>query len=325
MAMYNWLKISHWRHTGRLRSHEFTSYPPLFFMLFIVGFALTVCSVAASTPYNGPEAGSVAISGTMPAPAPKEAAEITSITNNQRFANTPITVAGTCPKSTLVEIYKNNIFAGSGLCNSNGRFSIDIDMLIGQNSLVARDYDALNQPGPDSTAITAFYDALPSQAASLVPLNLGGAQLLLNTDAVYRGMFPNQAFQVPVDILGGSAPYAVNVQWGDSSNKIVPRANNESFDVEHTYSKPGTYQITLQATDGQGRVAFLTVAAIVNGQPLATASTSGSGGSNSPTSKLLVLWPLYTTSFAMVLTFWLGERREKRVLASHGFSLHPQI
>jgi hypothetical protein len=319
--MYERLKISHHQHSGRLRPHEYTSYMPLFILLVVVGVALsavTVSAVFASDP--PPISSSVGLTGTMPGRVPTVAATITSPHQQQHFGTTPITVTGTCPVKTLVEVYKNDIFAGSGSCTDAGTFSFDVDLLIGQNVLIARVYDSLNQPGPDSAPITVYYDARPAQAAALTPLNFGGAQLLLNTDAVYRGVFPGHAMTMPIDIIGGTPPYALNIQWGDSTNKVVPRNDNTTFNVLHTYAKPGVYQITLQASDSQGRVAFLTVAAIVNGQPAVVV-----GSTNKPSaSKLLMLWPLYTSAIAIVISFWLGERREKAILSRPGLVMHMQ-
>jgi hypothetical protein len=314
------IKTLHHRHSGRLRPHEYTSYFPLVVLLLLVGIALTVSSVWALDP--PPQPGSIGLSGIMPGTPPKIAAVINSPASGQHVSASPVTISGTCPKNTLVEIYKNDIFAGSATCSDGGTFSFGVDLLIGQNTLIARVYDALNQPGPDSAPVTVFYDALPFQGSSLVPLNFSD-QLLLNTDTVFRGVFPNHELSVPIDIVGGTPPYAVNVQWGDSTNKIVPRNDNLAFNVTHTYTKPGVYQITFQATDVQNRTAFLTVAAIVNGQP----SVSLVASSTKPMNKLLVLWPLYTTALAMVISFWLGERREKRLIGeppSPTLRLHPQ-
>lgn len=318
--MVHWLKLSHHHHSLRLRPHEHTSYLPLAILLLLVSLPLTVFTAYAGTPYTGPEAGSIGLTGTMPAKPPTVAATITTPGNGQRFSSSPVPVGGTCPKETLVEIYKNDIFAGSTPCTSSGTFSLDVDLLIGQNTLVAKVYDALNQPGPDSNQVTVFYDALPPQAGPLTPLNLGGSQIILNTDAVFRGVFPERELVIPIDIVGGTPPYAVNIQWGDATNKMVPRGDNATFRVAHTYHKPGTYQITLQATDSGGRVAFLTVAVIVNGQPSITpvASTTSSSATMN---KLLVLWPLYVASVAVLISFWLGERREKQLLKDHGLLL----
>jgi len=315
--MRNRLQLSHPRHTGRHLPHEYTSYGPLMLILVLLGLTLTYATVYATDP--PPQAGSVGLTGTMPGVAPKVAASISTPTNGQHFGTSPITVSGTCAANTLVEVYKNDIFGGSGPCSSSGNYSFQVDLLIGQNVLIARVYDALNQPGPDSNSVTVFYDALPAQAAPLGGLNFGSGQLLINTDAVYRGIFPGQSLSVPISILGGTPPYAINIEWGDSKNNVVPRGDNQTFNAEHTYTKAGTYQITMQASDAGGRVAFLTVAAIVNGQPSVLAN---SGSNSKPVSKIIVLWPLYTSAVAVVASFWFGERRERHILVTAPINVH---
>ena len=306
----------HHSHSGRLRPHEYTSYPMLFLLILIVGVILGVSSVSAGTP--GPESGSVNLSGTLPKNPPTVAATITSPSQQQHFTSSPITVEGTCPADTIVEVFKNNIFGGSVPC-VNGHYSVKVDLLNGRNVIMAKVYDVLNQAGPDSNKVVVFYDNRFQQGAALAPLNFGGAQLLLNTDAIYRGIFPEHELDVPINIIGGTAPYAVNVQWGDLSNKIVPRKNNLAFNATHVYHKPGTYQITIQATDSSSRVAFLTVAAIVNGQ---TGVAAAGGISGKSVNKLLLLWPFYVSAVALVVSFWLGERREKHVLVKNPVVQH---
>lgn len=315
--MHKWLKLSQHEHSGHLRSHEHTSYVPLGILLLLVGAMLTAYTVYASSP--GPEASSISLTGTMPGAAPTVAATIKLPTDQQHFSASPVTISGSCPSDTLVEVFKSDIFAGSTPCNSSGTYSMDVDLLIGKNNLVARVYDALNQAGPDSTVVEIYYDALPSQGAAIASVDFGGAQLLLNTDAVFRGAFPGQDLSVPIDILGGTAPYAINIQWGDSTNKIISRNNNISFSTVHVYNKAGTYQVSLQASDANGRMAFLTFATIVNGQPSTSATTLSL--SSSETSKLLLLWPVYVAAIAVVVSFWIGEKREKHILRAEGLLL----
>lgn len=320
--MHNKLKISQHKHSGRLRPHEYTSYIPLFFLLFVVGAILAAFSIPAlASGSPPPQSGSVGLTGTMPGTPPKAAAHITSPSSGQHFSTTPVTVSGTCTPGVLVEVYKNSIFAGSSFCKKSGTFSLKVDLLIGKNVLVARVYNALNQVGPDSNSITVYYDAVPPVTSSLSPLSFSSSQMLLNTNAVYRGTFPGQALNVPISIIGGTAPFAVNVQWGDSANSVIPRGNNLAFNATHTYKTPGTYDITIQATDSQKRVAFLTVAAVVNGQP-PSAATSSSNTPKTSVNKLLVLWPLYAIITTLVVSFWMGEQREKHIL--HAVSAtHP--
>lgn len=314
------LKLIHHRHSGKLRPHEHTSYLPLGVLLLAVGLLLGVYTSYAASP--GPEAGSIGLTGIVPAKPPTIAPTIDSPRDGARFSTTPVTVSGTCPKNTLVELFKNDIFAGSTPCRDDGKYSLEIDLLIGSNILLARVYDDLNQASPDSNKPTVFYDVLPAQAGPLTSLDFGGAQMLLNTDAVFRGVFPRQEMNIPIDILGGTPPYAINVQWGDSSNKVVPRANNQSFTVGHVYQRAGTYQISIQGSDANGRVAFLTVAAIVNGQPAVAGGTTQNTVSNTTMTRLLALWPLYASVVAIAISFWLGERREKHILLKSGPIYH---
>lgn len=313
--MVKWLKLSHPAHSGHLRSHEHTSYVPLGILLLVVGLSLIAYTTAASP---GPESGSIGLTGVVPSAPPTVPASIIIPKDQQRFSSSPVTVTGSCPTDTLVEIFKNDIFAGSTLCSTSGSFSIDVDLIFGENKIIARVYDVLNQVGPDSAEVTLFYDVLPAQSGALSPLDLGGTQLLLNTDAVFRGSFPGDELSLPLDVLGGTPPYAINIQWGDSNNKVVPRNSNQTFRTGHIYTKPGTYQISVQATDAAGRVAFITVAAIINGQPEGVGSTSTPAGT---TNQLLVLWPLYTSAIAVLGSFWLGEKREKQILKKRGLLL----
>lgn len=315
--MLTWLKISPHHHSGKLRPHEHTSYIPLGILLLVVGLALSAYTTYAASP--DPQAGSVGLTGTVPSKPPTIAATIDSPTDQKHFSTSPVSIGGTCPADTLVEIFKNDIFAGSTPCKANGTYSLDIDLLIGQNILIARVYDTLNQPGPDSNKVIVFYDALPDQSSALTSLDFSGTQLLLNTNAVYRGIFPEQDLSVPVDIMGGTPPYAVNIQWGDSTNNVLSRKDNSNFSAIHAYKKPGTYQISLQATDANSRVAFLTVASIVNGQP--GVATAGILPANSSTNQLFILWPVYAGVVAVVVSFWLGERREKHILMARGLRL----
>ena len=320
-------KIQPRANTGKVRPHGNTSYFSLTALLAITGFILFMSTqMAAAWVRPGPATGSVGVTGVMPGKPPTEAATITSPKSNQRFPETPIKVTGTCPAGSLVEIFKNDIFAGSVVCSEDGKFSIEVDLLIGQNHITARVFDALNQEGPASNSVTVFYDALPPQGAPLMGLNFGGDQLIINTDAVFRGAFPGKEMSIPIDIIGGRAPYAVNVHWGDATNAIASRPDNTSFRMVHTYDKAGTFQLSIQATDADGRVAFLTVASIVNGQPdpVVATTTTENPAAKSMLESLMRLWPLYTATFAVVISFWLGEQRERRLLMRHGL-LPPSI
>jgi hypothetical protein len=308
--MIQHFKLIHHKHTAQYRPHEHTSYLPLLLLVLFTGVILAWFSIKtyAATPYDGPEAGSIGLTGTMPGPPPKIASTITSTKDGQHFTTSPFTVIGTCPNGTLVEIFKNNIFAGSAICGDNGTYTVKIDLFFGKNILTARVFDDLNQAGPVSKPVTVFFDASLLQADPAALLDLSGPQFILQTDAVFRGTFPEKPLNMPITVIGGTAPYAIVVEWGDGTNTVIPRADNTTFNTDHTYKKPGNYRVTLQGTDSKKFVAFLTVAAIINGQPEVISSVKPA----EPANKLFVLWPLLAVAATAVICFWLGAFREKR-------------
>lgn len=325
--MHELLKLSHHHHSGRHRPHEHTSYLPLIAILLLTGgiLALSTFTIHAASP--GPEAESVGLSGEMPGPPPQDPAAITSPNDQDRFDTSPITVEGTCPDDSLVEILNNNIFAGSALCSNDNTFSLDVGLLIGENQLRARVYDSLNQSGPNSEAITVFYDALPPQEEPLPSSETGNNQLLLNTDIVYRGNFPDETLTMPVEIIDGTPPFALDVNWGDNNEETIPRDNNQPFRINHVYTRPGTYEVDLQVTDSEQRIAHLSTVVIINGRPpelpAGGVGASGTTGGESPLMSIVyLLWPIFAAILAMVLSFWMGERREKRILADRGLLLN---
>jgi len=312
--MYRVLNISHHRHTGRRLPRQHTSYASLAFMLMLTGILLagtSVSSFAASTP---PAAGSVGLSGKMPATAPKTAPTITSPVSGLTVSSTPITVSGICATDTIVEVFKNDIFAGASNCGADKTFAILTDLLFGSNNLIARAYDALDQASPDSNAVSVFYNGQLPGISSIDGSNTLGQQLVLHTSAVFRGIEPNQQLAIPLDIIGGTAPFSLSFNWGDGGQDLVTRSDNVSFSTYHAYKRPGTFQVTIKASDIRGQSAMLTTIVIVNGPSQVMASTTNGAAPTGIDSKLLILWPLYLLAIVAVISYWLGEKREKHYL-----------
>jgi hypothetical protein len=207
--MYGHLKISTNEHSGKLRPHEHTSYLPLAILIFIVGLLLALFSLKpnanAATPYTGPEAGSIGLTGAMPAKPPQTAATITKPGNGQHFSSTPITVSGTCPKDTLWRYIRMIFLPVQHHVKQRRIFSRD-RFLFGQNSLKAQVYDVLNQAGPESNTVTVFYDVSFPVAAPTSFFDFSGAQLIL----IHRRCLPRElsgtALNVPITIIGGTPP-----------------------------------------------------------------------------------------------------------------------
>lgn len=262
---------------------------PAVFLAFAAPLAKAVTS----------QSGSTGIQGTVPGPPPSRGATIDIPSNGQTFSNLPITVAGTCPNNVTVEIYKNNVFAGSAEC-VNGSYSLQIDLFDGRNDLIAKVFDNLNQAGPDSNKVTVTYQ-------SGIPV--GGQRITLTTPYSKRGADPGQVLTWPITLSGGVAPYAISVDWGDSSNPdLISLPGPGNFNIQHTYAQSGIYKVTVKATDSKGDSAFLQLVAIANGP------AKQAGGNTTSSNTIVVIkvliWPVIVLFILMLVAFFVGRRHQ---------------
>src|ERR1041385_9148280 len=116
-------------------------------LFWLTSFAAPAAAVAPPAP--NPQSGALGVEGLVNGAPPTQAPTISVPKNGQTFSSIPITVSGLCQSGLLVEIFKNDVFSGSAQCR-NGSFSLLVDLFNGQNDLIARVYDALNQASPDS-------------------------------------------------------------------------------------------------------------------------------------------------------------------------------
>ncbi|HSX29973.1 MAG TPA: PKD domain-containing protein [Candidatus Saccharimonadales bacterium] len=261
---------------------------------------------AAAPPAPNPQTGSAGLQGTVPTPAPTTAATITTPRTGQTFTSMPITVGGLCTDGLLVKIFANNVFIGSVMCDK-GSYTVQVSLLDGRNDLVARQFDNLDQPGPDSNIVTVTY-ANNQFATSGIPL------LTLSSIYARRGANPGEQLIWPMSINGGTAPYAVSVDWGDGTQPTLysePFAG--SFDTSHVYKSPGTYVVIVKATDKNGQTAFLQLVGQANGA--VTQSGREDNGKSGTQVIVRVIWvPAALLIPLIILAFWLGRRYELSVL-----------
>ena len=270
-------------------------------LLFAVGL---LCGAVATTSALGssqnPQSTSTGVEGTIPAPPPTQAATIAAPSNGQTFTNTPITVAGLCPKGLLVKVFANNVFVGSVMCD-NGSYTMQVDLFSGQNDLVVRDYDALDQQGPDSNIVTVTFNY-----AQFLAL---GSRVTLTSSYARHGANPGEKLTWPIVLSGGTAPYALSVDWGDgTAADLSSQQVAGTVDVAHTYTNAGVYRIVIKASDAKGTTAFLQLVGVANGQ--VSSGSSSSNGTIIQTKTQYVWWPAAVLLPCVLLTFWLGRRYE---------------
>ncbi len=277
------------------------------FAVYTVVQLLCIWTIAIAPAFAATEQGSVGMEGRISAPAPTTPATISIPRSGQAFTTLPVTVSGICPKDLLVKLFKNNVFAGSVQC-TNGSFSLIIDLFDGQNELIARVYDALDQAGPDSNIVSVSYNA--DQAAFK-------DRVSLTSPIAKKGANPGSKLIWPIVLSDGEGPYAVSVDWGDGKTPdLISRAFPGDFNIEHVYDKPGVYNIIVKATDKNGGVAYLQLVGVANG-PLSqdAGSTDNKSNSAGTTTKTKILWqPAAILLPFIVSTFWLGKKYQMHVL-----------
>ena len=304
--MQEYLKVSHHRHTGKLRPHGETSYALLLFVLAVVAIVLVGAgNVASAASTTG--GGAYDVEGVVPGPRPSSPATITSPSNGQSFQTNPVTVSGTCPSKSLVEVYSNGILIGSAICGSDRHFTMQVSLVIGSNALTALPYNTNNEAGPTSPTVNLTLVAPPGGPGF-------STELLLQSINYYRGSEPGQEVTWPITIVGGVAPYAVNFDWGDGTSDLITRTTAGPFTLTHIYKKAGgylgSYPLIIRASDSADHTAYLQLTTIVNA---ATGATSNGKVTTKTSISYLLIWPIWVVLFLMVLSFWLGERREKHI------------
>jgi len=304
------LKLSHRKHTARRLPHKHSSLGLLVLLLLIVGgFLLFMSSQVVAE--SAPDSNSVEISGTMPAVPAQRAAVILRPKTGQSVATATLKVKGTCEPSYMIMINRNDVLAGSTLCNSSRLFSLSISLLKGENKLVAKTKDSLDQFGPDSTATLVTYTP---DASSLTVSSLLAPPIYLTADSTPQLIGTGRQVGMKLRIAGGKSPYALLVKWGETDQEeLIALSGASEVDLQHDYEKGGIFSIVSYLSDGARTKSFLQSTVITPVDKNAKPTSSGGEsvvnfGSYVGKSYLTILWPLYILIVAMASAFWLGER-----------------
>jgi hypothetical protein len=316
------------RPTKKSKNRLFLPYPLVFFLLLCAGVYLCLATFRTN-------AQDIFVTGRIPGPAVTDKATISSPTDGAHFKAIPITVTGTCPtNAAYVEIFRNNFMSGSAICQADHTYNLNIDLFSGQNELTAYVFNITDDEGPMSDQLTVFYDPPPlltpsttsegSPASSTVTEKK--APFAIKTPFVYKGYYTGDTVAWPIEISGGTPPYAFNVDWGDGDNSVISRKNADDFSITHKYTKPGgyngNYTIKVQASDSGGNYSYLQFFIIVNDKNSLVALTSNHNdifSKPAPALKnlktwLKVAWPVYGSLAVMAVCFKLGELEQLQIL-----------
>lgn len=214
------------------------------------------------------QSGSVTVGGTIAGSSPNTPPLITAPLQSALISQKSTIISGDCVTDLVVKVFRNSNFVGSGLCATSGTFELPIDLLEGRNDLIARQYNTLHQPSPDSDTVTVFYAAtqpnLFSDTNSSPPI--AAFQLIIDYDQTIQSAFTGQNFSLPIRFSGGSAPYAVSFDWGDSTTSLFSRANTDQLLADHTFLAPGFKTITIKISDALNNQAQIQFVMLVQGK-----------------------------------------------------------
>jgi hypothetical protein len=316
------------RHRARLKARRpahkrVLLHPATVFGLLCVGVLLVGASFKASA--SGPtDTVTFGVHGRIPAAPLTEPAVIVNPTAGTVFTQIPITVKGTCPDNSYVKLYRNDVFSGVSVCNSNA-FSVQTDLFVGNNDLLPKVFNITDDEGPAGTSVRVIY----SPPQPVVPAETPSGStvkptqpFVIKSDYLNKGYLTGQKISWTLGLSGGTPPYAVHVEWGDGTSDNYALKSSNDFTIDHVFSKPGDYIIVLNGTDGDGAHATLQLVAIVNSELVSKSSPVASitippGFLSGLKNWLWLAWPAYATVVLMTVSFWLGEKQEVYNLSRH--------
>lgn len=271
-------------------------------MILLVVLVTQPVSAITPLPTPPPKPGSYGLEATKPKPPPTTGATITTPSSGASFGESPIRVTGICPDDLLVQLLNNGVLVGAVMCN-NGSYSLEVSLFAGTNELVAMVYDDLDQPGPPSNTVTVTYTDTNFTAF--------GAIITLTSSYGRRAAPAGTSLTWPLQLSGGTGPYAFSIDWGDGSKaELKSQALPGVVDIAHTYKGAGIYSVNIRVTDANGASAFLQLVAVASGK--VDASTAAAGDKDKKEGQTAVkpeiLWIPTLVSLALLApAFMLGR------------------
>jgi hypothetical protein len=343
-------------HTGKKLHSRHSSHGVLLLTLLLTG-VLLFSNLGALQAYGINSSGSTTISVNISGDAPTQGAQIGFPSSNQATDQPQLQVTGTCPGDTLVALYNNGQFAGSTTCDSNGNFNIIITLFEGLNIIQAQNYDGLDQAGPTTPQIAVTYTpviAIPDepieptvvtkpQQMRAIPApeepiteapqptenscfdlpndstSISSETPQISVDCISRNVFAGETLNFKVQIKGGSAPYALHIDWGDSKTELVSISDNKINNLKHVYEDAGFHKVVLTTTDAKGATSQLQTVVSTNG-PVAPSGTTSPVDEISNT--VASVWvkapvPLYLAAVMLLLGFWAGDIYQRITQPKH--------
>ena len=142
--------------------------------------------------------------------------------------------------------------------------------------------------------------------------SLSASNLTIIANCINRSIATGEKIILPVRVNGGSAPFALSINWGDDVNELKSVADAEYHNYEHIYETAGIINVALKTTDSKGATSFLQTVVQVNGDSAAASPIASGSTFATIVAGLGSIWteapvPLYWSAVTLVLGFWVGD------------------
>ena len=140
---------------------------------------------------------------------------------------------------------------------------------------------------------------------------------VITGEYLYSTKRVDQTFAFDLGISGGTAPYALTVDWGDGTTTDITQRNQSALTISHVYKRSGNYVVLVRGVDAADQPAVLQLSAVVvaPNELAGGGATSSSGGLTGGLRQWVwIVWPVYILVTLMVVSFWIGEQEGYRQL-----------
>lgn len=286
------MKLAPHSHSGRRLARQHTSFAALAMVMLVAGVLLLGYGTAARSSTD------LSVTAAIAVPLPTGAPRITSPVDGARVSNAVVTVVGTCDPGLVVKLLVADRQTAAGLCAVTGKFSVKVTLAPGLSAISARQYNSDGVASARSNVVNVTCAPGPGtgQAAPVA--------LIVTAPETVEGGSPKAAIKFRLRIVQGTRPFAVRWVWGDGFDYLQTWDQAGDITGDHSYDKPGSYQVEAQFTDAAGSTAVLDIVAVVAGPAAAPVQIIDGG-------LLLIAWPIYGLLGLLLLSFWLGEHFER--------------
>lgn len=329
----------------KILHHKHTAHLPLFLVLFVFGLFLFI-NQSYVVAQEIEKTKSVTVSAIIPGPPPSLGAQILSPIDNFEASENQINISGTCEPQTVIVVYNNSLVSGSTFCSIEGIFSVTIQINIGQNAIQAKNFDIINQSGPETPTVIIVLKQknnndivnsiapvkpkpspiedlenpiiIPPVSSSkktckdyngIIDKSIGGP-LNVSIVCTVRGLQIGQQSQLGFIINGGQPPYAVDINLGhelsSEENILLSVPEPDYVVVPIKYEQAGQYDVKIKSKDKHGSTAFSQSVIEVYGV-VGLTNFASIKDTIEKTSWLNTSIPAYLLVLVLTVGFWIGD------------------